>query len=156
MTIEANRVVSIDYTVKDDDGKTIDTSEGREPLSFIFGNGSIIPGLEKELSGKSGGDEFSVSLNPDDGYGSYDDALILEVPKDRFDGAGEIQEGVQVQAEREDGGVQIMTVKTVGDATITLDGNHPLAGMTLHFDVSVRGVREATAEELDHGHVHQQ
>jgi FKBP-type peptidyl-prolyl cis-trans isomerase SlyD len=154
MTIDEKRVVSIDYTLKDDDGATIDTSEGREPLSFIFGTGTIIPGLEKELSGKSSGESLSVTVTPEEGYGNYDETLILDVPKDRFEGSGEIQEGVQVQAQREDGGVQIMTVKSVGDDSVTLDGNHPLAGMTLHFDVEVKDVRDASAEELDHGHVH--
>lgn len=154
MIIGENSVVSIDYTLKGDDGTVIDTSEGREPLSFIFGIGALIPGLEKELEGKSEGDSLAVTVSPEEGYGEYDDSRMVEVPKEHFDDAENLAEGVQVQAQREDGGIDILTVSSIGEKTVTLDGNHPLAGMTLHFNVDVRGVREATGEELDHGHVH--
>lgn len=154
MQIGKDTVVLMDYTLKDKDGATIDTSEGKDPLAFIFGIGAIIPGLEKELDGKKAGDNVQVTVAPEDGYGVYDEQLIVDVPKDRFEGAGEIAAGMQVQAQREDGGVQIMTVSSVADESVKLDGNHPLAGMTLFFDVDVREVREATKEELEHGHVH--
>ncbi len=154
MKIGENSVVSIDYTLKGDDGTVIDTSEGRDPLSFIYGIGAIIPGLEKELDGKTAGDSFAVTIAPEDGYGQYDEARMVEVPKEQIEGADGMTEGVQVQAQREDGGIEILTVASIGEKSVTLDGNHPLAGMNLHFNVDVKDVREATKEELEHGHVH--
>lgn len=154
MTIEKDRVVSIDYTLKNDNGEVLDTSDGREPLSFIFGSGSIIPGLENELKGKAAGEEFSVTVAPEDGYGEYDESMMFEVSKEQFQDSNQIQEGMQVQGQNSAGQVQIFTVKTIGDEKVTLDANHPLAGEKLHFDVAVKTVRDATPEELDHGHVH--
>jgi FKBP-type peptidyl-prolyl cis-trans isomerase SlyD len=154
MLAAENKVVSIDYTLKDDEGNVVDTSQGSEPLSFIFGNGSIIPGLEKAIAGKGEGDEISVSVEPEEGYGEYDESLILQVTKDKFQEPDNIQEGMQVQAQGQDGQVQILTIKAVDGAQVTLDANHPLAGQRLNFDVEVTKVREATDEEIDHGHVH--
>jgi FKBP-type peptidyl-prolyl cis-trans isomerase SlyD len=154
MKIGENSVVSIDYTLKGDDGTVIDTSEGREPLSFVFGIGTIIPGLEKELDGKTAGETFAVTIAPEDGYGEYDDSRMVEVPKEHIEGADGMSEGVQVQAQREDGGIEILTVASIGEKTVILDGNHPLAGKNLHFNVDVKKVREATKEEIEHGHVH--
>ncbi|WP_020612361.1 FKBP-type peptidyl-prolyl cis-trans isomerase [Sediminispirochaeta bajacaliforniensis] len=155
MVIGEKCVVSIDYSLTSDDGTLIDTSEGREPLAFIFGSGMIIPGLEKELAGKNEGDKLTVTVQPEEAYGTYDEARIIEVPKDRFEETDKLTEGIQVQAQRQDGGVEILTVSKISDEKVILDGNHPLAGMTLHFDVTINQVREATQEELDHGHVHQ-
>jgi len=154
MKIETDKVVSIDYTLKDDQGTVIDTSNERGPLSFIFGNGTIIPGLENELEGKEKGDSFSVTVEPKDGYGEYDDSMMFEVGKDQFQDSSQIEEGMQVQAQNNQGQIQILTVKDIGDEKVTLDANHPLAGQKLFFDVSVTDVRNATEEELDHGHVH--
>jgi FKBP-type peptidyl-prolyl cis-trans isomerase SlyD len=126
MKIGENSVVSIDYTLKGDDGTVIDTSEGREPLSFVFGIGTIIPGLEKELDGKTAGETFAVTIAPEDGYGEYDDSRMVEVPKEHIEGADGMSEGVQVQAQREDGGIEILTVASIGEKTVILDGNHPL------------------------------
>jgi FKBP-type peptidyl-prolyl cis-trans isomerase SlyD len=154
MKIEADKVVSIDYTLKDDQGPVIDTSNERGPLSFIFGSGTIIPGLENELGGREKGDSFSVTVEPKDGYGEYDDSMMFEVGKDQFQDSSQIEEGMQVQAQNNQGQVQILTVKSVGDENVTLDANHPLAGQKLFFDVSVTDVRDATEEEIDHGHVH--
>ncbi|ADK80814.1 FKBP-type peptidyl-prolyl cis-trans isomerase [Sediminispirochaeta smaragdinae] len=154
MVISEKCVVSIDYRLTSDDGTLIDTSEGREPLAFIFGSGMIIPGLEKELTGKNEGDKLTVTVQPEEAYGTYDEARIIEVPKDRFEETDKLTEGIQVQAQRQDGGVEILTVSKISDEKVILDGNHPLAGMTLHFDVTINQVREATQEELDHGHVH--
>jgi len=154
MVIGEKCVVSIDYSLTSDDGTLIDTSEGREPLAFIFGSGMIIPGLEKELAGKNEGDKLTVTVQPEEAYGTYDEARIIEVPKDRFEETDKLTEGIQVQAQRQDGGVEILTVSKISDEKVILDGNHPLAGMTLHFDVTINQVREATQEELDHGHVH--
>ena len=154
MQVDKDKVVSIDYTLKDDKGEVIDTSEGREPLAFIYGSGSIIPGLEKALEGKTPGDDLKVTVEPEEGYGEYNDQLIVEVSKDNFEEGAEINEGMQVQATKSDGSAQILTVKDIADETVTLDANHPLAGETLHFDVEITDVREATPEELEHGHAH--
>ncbi len=154
MQIETNKVVSIDYTLKDDDGNVLDSSQNSEPLSFIYGNGSIIPGLEKALDGKDTGDEISVTVEPEEGYGQYDDSLIIQVTKDKFQDPDNVQEGMQVQAQSQDGHMQILTVKSVDGEQVTLDANHPLAGQRLSFDVAVADVREPSQEELDHGHVH--
>src|SRR6056297_902639 len=113
MTIGADKVVSIDYTLKNDEGEILDTSEGREPLAFIFGSGGIIPGLENELEGKAEGDELSVTVGPKDGYGEYDESMMVEVKKEQFQDAGQIEEGMQVQGQNSAGQVQIFTVKTI-------------------------------------------
>lgn len=154
MQIKPEKVVSIDYTLKDDDGNVLDSSKESEPLSFIYGNGSIIPGLEKALDGKSTGEEISVTVEPEEGYGEYDESLIIQVTKDKFQDPDNVQEGMQVQAQSQDGNVQILTVKSVEGDQVTLDANHPLAGQRLSFDVAVSDVREPSQEELDHGHVH--
>ena len=153
MQAEKNRVVTIEYTLKDGDDQVIDTSEGREPLSYIHGNGMIIPGLENALEGQEPGAEVNVTLAPEDGYGERDDSMVLQIPREQFEGVDQIEPGMQFQAETDEG-VQILTVLEAGDNEVTVDGNHPLAGVTLNFDVSIQDVREAEQEELDHGHVH--
>ena len=154
MTVTKDRVVSINYTLKDDDGQVLDSSEGREPLAFIQGIGAIIPGLEQALEGREQGENLAVSLTPEEAYGEYNDELIVSVPKDRFPEPEQLEVGGQVQAQTADGGVQILTVAEIGEEDVSLDANHPLAGQGLHFHVSIEEVREATQEELDHGHVH--
>ncbi|HKL78699.1 MAG TPA: peptidylprolyl isomerase [Gammaproteobacteria bacterium] len=153
MQAEKNRVVTIEYTLKDGDDQVIDTSEGREPLAYIHGNGMLIPGLESALEGKEPGAEVNVTLAPEDGYGERDDSMVLQIPREQFEGVDQIEPGMQFQAETDEG-VQILTVLEAGDNEVTVDGNHPLAGVTLNFDVNVQDVREAEQEELDHGHVH--
>lgn len=154
MKVEKNKVVSINYTLTDDSGEVLDSSEGGEPLAYLHGQGNLIPGLETELEGKSEGDTFRTAIDPADGYGEYNDALIAEVPRDRFTGVDEINVGMEFQAQTSDGGSQIVRVTEVSDEAVKVDANHPLAGQTLHFDVTVAGVRDATEEELEHGHVH--
>ena len=153
MEIAADRVVLIHYTLKDDAGAVIDTSAGAEPLAYIQGHGNLVAGLEKALEGKQDGDAVAVSVAPADGYGKHDAALIQRVPKRAIQGSGEIKKGMQFQARTEDG-MRMFTVTAVVGDMVTLDGNHPLADKTLHFDVQVVNVREATTEELEHGHVH--
>lgn len=153
MQVAADRVVLIHYTLKDDDGAVIDSSAGAEPLAYIQGHGNLVSGLEKALEGRQNGDTLAVSVAPADGYGKHDAALIQRVPKRAMQGAGEIKKGMQFQA-RTDDGMRMFTVTAVVGDMVTLDGNHPLADKTLHFDVEVVNVREATAEELEHGHVH--
>lgn len=154
MKIEKNKVVSINYTLKNNDGEVLDSSDGKEPLAYLHGQGNLIPGLESELEGKTEGETFKTEISPADAYGEYNDALIADVPKDRFQGVEDISEGMEFQAQTSDGGSQIVRVTEVGDDSVKVDANHPLAGETLHFDVTVAGVREATKEEIDHGHVH--
>jgi FKBP-type peptidyl-prolyl cis-trans isomerase SlyD len=151
--IAADRVVLIHYTLKGDDGAVIDSSDGGEPLAYIQGHGNLVVGLEKALEGKQEGATIAVSVPPAEGYGQYDAALIQRVPKRSMQGSGEIKKGMQFQA-RTDDGIRVFTVTAVVGDMVTLDGNHPLADKTLNFDVKVVTVREATAEELEHGHVH--
>lgn len=153
MQIAKDKVVSIDYTLKNDDGLVLDTSEGREPLSFIQGNGQLIPGLEEELEGKVKNDKLNVSIPPEKGYGKRSEQMVHVVDKSNFEAGANIEVGMQFQAQM-DHGMQLLTVLKVDDDKVTLDGNHPLADQTLHFDVDIKDVREATAEELEHGHVH--
>ena len=154
MKIAEKLVVSMDYTLKNNSGEILDTSEGKGPLRFIFGSGMIIPGLEKELEGKAAGDTLDVTVQPADGYGEYDEKRIIEVGKDQFPEDTDIQEGMQVQAQDPEGRQIIFTVNSIADDKVTLDGNHPLAGEVLNFSVTIGDVRNATKEELDHGHVH--
>ncbi len=154
MQIDQNTVVTMHYTLSDDEGAVIDSSSGKEPLSFIFGSGTIIPGLEYALKGKSSGDSFAVTVAPDEGYGLYDEQRVVNVSRAQFQEGAEIEEGMQVQAGTEDGGAVLLIVTEVDGDQITLDGNHPLAGKNLNFQVTVEAVREATEEELSHGHVH--
>ena len=153
MDITADRVVTIHYTLKDDKGTVLDSSAGGEPLAYIQGHGNLIAGLEKALEGKSGGHTLAVSIAPADGYGIRDEALIQRVPRRSLHSAGEIRKGMQFQA-RTDNGMRMFTVTAVVGDMVALDGNHPLADKSLHFDVQVIDVREATAEEMEHGHVH--
>ncbi len=153
MEIAADRVVLILYTLKGDDGAVIDSSSGSEPLAYIQGHGNLVVGLEKALEGRKDGDKVSVSIAPADGYGVHDGALIKRVPKRSMQGSGEIKKGMQFQAQTDDG-MRLFTVTAVVGDMVTLDGNHPLADKTLNFDVEVVSVRDATAEELEHGHVH--
>lgn len=153
MQISANKVVSIDYTLTNNEGAVIDSSEGRGPLAYLQGHSNIIPGLESALEGKSVGDSLNVTVEPKDGYGERDDNLTQAVPRQMFENADEIQVGMQFQTSTEQG-PHIVTVIGIDDENVTVDANHPLAGETLNFDVSVVEVRDATEEEMAHGHVH--
>ena len=153
MNIAKDKVVSIDYTLTDDGGKVLDSSSGREPLAYLHGAGNIIPGLESALEGKGRGDQLNVSIKPPDAYGDRDDRMIQAVPRTAFGGAQNIEPGMQFQANTP-AGPRVITVVGVEDDQVTVDANHPLAGQTLNFDVKVVDVRDATAAELEHGHVH--
>ncbi len=154
MQITENTVVLLSYTLTDDEGEVLDASEEGQPLAYVHGTGSIIPGLEQALAGKRQGDAFSMRLEPEDAYGPVDEALLHTVAREQLPSDIEIEEGMQFEAEAEDGEVQVLTVVEVDGSDITLDGNHPLAGVALTFDVRVIEVRKATREELEHGHVH--
>jgi len=153
MVIADAKIVSIHYTLKNKHGELLDKSGKDEPLSYLHGTESIIPGLETALAGKSAGDKLSVSIAPEQGYGLHSESLVQELPRDAFGEIEDIQEGMRFQAESENG-TRIITVTNVAEDRVTVDGNHPLAGETLNFDVEVDNVRDATAQEIEHGHVH--
>jgi FKBP-type peptidyl-prolyl cis-trans isomerase SlyD len=153
MQITQDSVVSIHYTLTSDTGEVIDSSSGNDPLVYIQGHGNLIPGLERELQGKVVGDKFSVRIAPVDAYGELDDTLVQEIPRSAFGGTPEIQVGMQFQAQSNHGPQSVTVTKVVSD-TITVDGNHPLAGQHLNFAVEITDVRAASQEELSHGHVH--
>ena len=153
MKIAEKHVVTLNYTLKDNDDNIIDQSEDGS-FYYLHGASNIIPGLENALTGKSSGDALPVSVAPEEGYGPRDDAMIQEVPRDAFPPEPEIEPGMQFNAEGPDGQAVMVTIAKVEDGTITVDGNHPLAGVTLNFDVTIADIRDASAEELEHGHVH--
>jgi FKBP-type peptidyl-prolyl cis-trans isomerase SlyD len=153
MSITQDQVVSIHYTLKDEAGGIIDRSAEGEPLTYLHGHGNLIPGLERELTGKSTGDRLEVRIAPADGYGEYDRRLVQRVPRRSLKGIASVQVGMQLHAQTPQG-TRAVTVTQLSGDMVTLDANHPLAGKTLHFQVEVAAVRAATAEELSHGHVH--
>ena len=153
MQITQNAVVLIHYTLRDDAGKTLDSSAGSEPLAYLHGAGNLIAGLERELEGKSAGDKLSVKIAPADGYGEYNKSLVQRIPRRALKGISNIRVGMQLHAQTEGGARAVTVTQVVGDM-ITIDGNHPLAGQNLNFEVEVAEVRAATEEELAHGHVH--
>ncbi|WP_025733803.1 FKBP-type peptidyl-prolyl cis-trans isomerase [Carnimonas nigrificans] len=153
MQIAPNSVVSFHYTLTNDEGEVLDSSEGREPLSYLQGKGNIIPGLERQLEGREAGDKLQVRVEPAEGYGEVQPQLVQEVPRASFQGVESIEPGMQFQAQTQGGPLLVTVTKVEGD-TVTVDGNHPLAGQPLNFDVAVETVREASDEELEHGHVH--
>ena len=153
MQIESNSVVTLHYTLKDNDGKLIDQSDDGSFL-YLHGAMNIISGLENALTGKAAGDELSVSVKPEEGYGVKDPERIQEVPKEMFEGADDIQVGIQFHAQSPEGQEMVVTVTEVKDDVVVIDGNHALAGVDLNFDVKVIEVRDASEEEVTHGHVH--
>ena len=153
MQIAAQRVVSIHYTLTNERGETLDSSRGHEPMVYLHGAGNLIPGLEKALEGKSAGDKLAVRVPPEDAYGLRDDALIQAIPRRKLKGVSDLRVGTRLQAQS-DHGVRVVRITHVGGDMVTVDGNHELAGETLNFDVEITDVRQATAEEMSHGHVH--
>ena len=149
MQITKNKVAAIHYTLRDNEGTVIDSSEGRDPLNYLHGAGNLIPGMEEGLEGKGKGEKLNLKIAPEKGYGEKDENLIQEVPRSAF-GEQEVKPGMRFSTNQ--GGV--VTVTEVGAESITVDGNHPLAGVDLNFDVEIVEVRNATEEEISHGHVH--
>jgi FKBP-type peptidyl-prolyl cis-trans isomerase SlyD len=152
MEITEARVASIHYTLTDDGGEVIDKSPESQPLRYLHGAGNIVPGLEKALAGKQVGDSLKVDVEPEEGYGPRNERLIQVVPRDVFEGVDKVEPGMQFQAQSQRGPL-LVTVVEVGDAQVKIDGNHPLAGRTLHFDVEVADVRDALDEEKQTGRV---
>jgi len=153
MKIAHEKVVSIHYTLTNGEGTVLDSSSGGHPLAYLHGFGNIIPGLENALEGKAAGDKLQVTVDPEQGYGARDERLVQAVPRSAFKGVDELAPGMQFQAQGPQG-TRLVVVTQVADDVVTVDANHPLAGQTLHFDVEVSEVRDATSEELEHGHVH--
>jgi FKBP-type peptidyl-prolyl cis-trans isomerase SlyD len=152
MQIDAKRAVTFHYSLRDDEGTVLDSSDGREPLTYLHGEGNIVPGLEKALVGKQAGDEVKVTVTPEEGYGVRDESNIRNVPRRRLP-EGKIEPGMRLRLQTNEGEMPALVTAVRGDY-VTIDANHPLAGMTLHFEVKVVEVRDATEEELAHGHVH--
>jgi FKBP-type peptidyl-prolyl cis-trans isomerase SlyD len=153
MQIAERCVASFHYTLTNDKGEVLDSSTGHGPMTYLHGAGNIVPGLEKAMAGRSAGDKFKVSVAPEEAYGRHNPELVQVVPKRAFQGARELRPGMQFEAQSDQGPMSVTITTIVGDQ-VTVDGNHPLAGQTLHFAIEVTGVRDATVEELSHGHVH--
>ena len=154
MKIEKDAVVSMHYTLKNDAGDVIDSSEGKDPMPFLQGHGNIIPGLESALEGSKAGDKLDVTVEPEEGYGLRLQKAIQEIPRTALQDVEDLALGMQLQSQDKDGNAFIVTVTKIKDETITVDANHPLAGETLHFAVTIESIRKAEAVEIDHGHVH--
>ena len=154
MKITKDSVVSVDYRLHLGDGEVVDESEPGEPLVYLHGHGETVPGLENALEGKAAGDKLQVKVSPDEGYGDHDPEKIEEVPRGEFPDELELKVGNILTATDDDGNEMDFLIKEVKGDAVVVDFNHPLAGKTLHFDVTVREVRAATPEELEHGHVH--
>jgi FKBP-type peptidyl-prolyl cis-trans isomerase SlyD len=154
MVITRNKVVRFDYTLTNDASQVLDSSSGGEPLTYLHGTGNIIPGLENALEGKRAGDSLKVRVAAADAYGERDDAMVQQVPREMFEDNQDITVGMQFHSGDNEGHVHVVTVVAVDADSITVDGNHPLAGVPLNFDVTIVDVRDATPEELAHGHVH--
>ena len=147
-------VVTIHYTLTDDQGSVIDSSSGGLPLEYLHGHGNIVPGLERELTGKKVGDAMKVDVAPKDGYGEHDPRGRGKVPRSSFPEDMEIEAGMQFSGEGPNGDDHVVWIAAVEADHVVIDQNHPLAGQTLHFDVKIETVRPATKEELEHGHAH--
>ena len=152
-SIGKHSVVEIHYTLKNPEGEVMDSSAGGTPLMYLHGTQGLIPGLEKELDGKKVGDSSQAVIPPELAYGEADPALIHTIDKAMFRGVETIEPGMLFTAQGEQG-QQHIRVQSVDGDKVTIDGNHEMAGKTLHFDVEVLSVRDATEEEIDHGHVH--
>ena len=153
MNIEKDRVVTFHYELSDDQGTLIESSAGHDPLSYLHGSASIIPGLAGALDGKSAGDQFQVTIQPEEAYGHVQPELFHIVPRESFAGAEDLSAGMLFQAEGPQG-KQVVRVVKVEEEQVHIDANHPLAGKVLVFDVTIESVREASAEEIAHGHAH--
>lgn len=154
MQVAANKVVAIHYTLTDNSGKVLDSSQGGEPLFYLHGHKNIIPGLENKLNAGKAGDEFTVAVEPAEAYGERNEELVQQVPREAFQDVEDIEAGMQFQTDGPQGPM-VVTVTEVTDTQVTVDANHPLAGVKLNFKGSIVSVRDASATELEHGHCHE-
>ncbi len=152
-TVQDGLVVSMEYTLSVD-GEVLDSSNDAGPLQFLAGHDNIVPGLEREMVGMKIGESKDVLVLPEDGYGEFEEEAFMEVPRSEFAADMGLEVGLELNVTDEDGQNQLAFVESFNDKTVRLDFNHPLAGAELQFNVKVVGLREATAEELDHGHAH--
>jgi FKBP-type peptidyl-prolyl cis-trans isomerase SlyD len=149
-----NMVVEVHYTLTDGKGEVLDSSKDVDPLTYLHGGHNIVPGLEREMTGRGMGDTFQVTVAPEDGYGIRNDVGLQGVPRDQFPDGAELLEGMQLGLQNEEGDMIPAWIVGVADDMVTIDLNHPLAGVTLVFDIEVVGIRAASEEELAHGHPH--
>lgn len=154
MTISNDKVAMIRYTLHDDKGNLLDSNMEEEPMGYIHGTGTLLEGLEDALNGKKAGDKIKVVLSPENGYGEYDKELVEEYPRSAFEEGDPVEVGSEFQYEADDGEVVYCRITKVEGDTVTVDSNHPFVDKTLNYDLEIMSVRDATAEELDHGHVH--
>ena len=153
MKIEKDMAVGFHYTLTDENGETLDSSKDREPMVYLHGHPGIIPGLERAMQGHEVGDEFNAVIPPEDAYGIYSDGLVRNIDLSHFENPEHVVVGAQFQVQAGND-VHVATVTEIEDEIVTLDLNHPLANQTLHFEVKIDSVRKASAEELEHGHIH--
>ncbi|CAC9654644.1 FKBP-type peptidyl-prolyl cis-trans isomerase [bacterium endosymbiont of Bathymodiolus sp. 5 South] len=154
MTVKKDKVVEMHYTLKNDVGDVLDSSKGQAPMPFLQGHGNIIPGLEKAVEGMKAGESCDVSVEPAEAYGDLHSEAIQEIPKEALQGIDNLVVGMELQSQDEQGNSLIVRVTAINKDSVTIDANHPLAGQTLSFSVSIESVRDATKEELEHGHIH--
>lgn len=152
--ISKNKVVTMHYTVSDNDGNKVDSSVGQEPMEYLHGHNQIIPGLQDAMQGKRAGEKFNVTIPPAKAYGAYKKNLIFKLDREKLKGADEIKVGAMMQLTDQNGHPVVVTVTELLDTEVVVDANHPLAGKTLEFEVEVVSMRDATKEELEHGHAH--
>ena len=153
LQITKEHVVVINFTLKDDQGQVLDSSADNNPLAYVHGLGDMIPGFEQQLEGKTSGDKLQFTIEPEQGYGSRDEEFVQTIAKSELDDTEDLEIGAEFEMDTDEG-IILFSVSEIRDDEVVLDGNHPLAGKTLHFDVEVTEVRAATTEELDHGHAH--
>jgi len=153
MIVEKDKAVSFHYTLKNAEGEEMETSRDKQPMSYLHGANNIIAGLEKAMEGHAVKDEFSVTVEPEEAYGVRNEKNVQRIPMKRLKGIGKVSVGQILNLQTNNGPVQV-TVLKVGRFNVDVDGNHPLAGHSLTFDVEITDIRDASEEELEHGHVH--
>ena len=153
-SIQKGKVVDLSYTLKDSEGELLDQADAQDPFTYLHGADEVVPGLEKALEGLKVGDKKAVSVGPSEGYGEVDSQLRVKVKRSQFPQGAELQAGMQFETESPDGEPMIFMIEKVEGEHVHVNGNHPLAGVTLHFDVEVLSIRDATEEEMEHGHAH--
>ncbi len=155
MTIQKDKVVTMHYHLTNtDDGQVLDSSQGSDPLTYLHGSGTIIPGLEEALSGLDVGATKKVQVEPADAYGEFDEEMVQNLPRTDFDGIENLEVGMRLQAQDQDGNEFVVHIASIEEDEVMIDGNHPLAGIPLTFEIEIVALRDATAEELEHGHAH--
>lgn len=154
MSLELNKVVTFNYTLKDEEGTVLDSTANKDPLTFISGTSQVLPRLEEALGEMLIGGKKNVKINAAEAYGEYDDKAVQSIKKEQFPSDAKVEVGVRYVANSPEGGQMPFVIKEIKEKDVTVDFNHPLAGKDLEFDVELVDIRDATAEEIQHGHVH--